>query len=98
MYGAAKAGLSVYLQGLRNRLHRAGVSVLTIKPGFVDTAMTRGLLDPSSPLVASPEKVASDIDKAIRKRKDVLYTPWFWWGVMRVICSIPEVLFKRLKL
>ena len=97
-YGATKAGLSVYLQGLRNRLHRAGVQVLTVKPGFVDTPMTYGKLDLQSPLVASPEKIAHDISWAIRKRKDVLYTPWFWQLVMGLICALPERVFKRLKL
>ena len=98
LYGATKAGLSVYLQGLRNRLYPAGVHVLTVKPGFVDTPMTDGLLNPLSPLVATPQRVAADIDKAIGKRKDVLYTPWFWWGVMTIIGCIPESIFKRLKL
>ena len=97
-YGAAKAGLSAYLQGLRNRLHRSGVSVLTIKPGFVDTSMTYGILNPSSPLVASPEMVARDIDRAIQRRLDVVYTPWFWWIVMGLIRSVPERVFKRLRL
>jgi len=98
LYGAAKGGLTIYLQGLRNRLHRAGVHVLTVKPGFVDTAMTAGKIDPRSPLLASPERVARDIDRALRKRKDVLYTPWFWWGIMALIKAVPEVVFKRLKL
>jgi len=94
-YGAAKAGLSAFLQGLRNRLHRANVHVLTIKPGFVDTPMTVGRINPRSPLVATPDRVARDIDRAIRKRKDVLYTPWFWRVIMTVVCSVPETLFKR---
>jgi decaprenylphospho-beta-D-erythro-pentofuranosid-2-ulose 2-reductase len=97
-YGAAKAGLSAYLAGLRNRLQPAGVHVLTIKPGFVDTAMTEGLVNPNSPLVAKPERVARDIDRAIRSRRDVLYTPWFWRPIMLIIRSIPERVFKRLKL
>jgi short-subunit dehydrogenase len=97
-YGAAKAGLSAYLQGLRNRLHPAGVHVLTVKPGFVDTPMTHGLVNPDSPLVASPEQVAADNDRANRKRKDVIYTRWFWRAIMLVIGSIPERIFKRLKL
>ncbi|MBI1313983.1 SDR family oxidoreductase [bacterium] len=98
VYGAAKAGLSTFLQGLRNRLQPSGVHVLTIKPGFVATSMTEGLLDPKSPLVASPDAVARDIDRAIRKRRNVLYTPWFWRGILLVIRSIPESIFKRLKL
>src|SRR6516164_9862855 len=77
-YGAAKAGLTAYLQGLRNRLWRAGVHVLTVNPGFVDTPMTRGRINPNSLLVATPERVARDIDRALRRRRDVLYTPWFW--------------------
>ncbi len=97
-YGAAKAGLSAYLSGLRNRLARTGVHVLTIKPGFVDTAMTQGVVNPSSPLLASPERVARDIEKAIRRRRDVLYTPWFWRPIMLVIRLIPESVFKRLSL
>lgn len=97
-YGAAKAGLSAYLQGLRNRLHRSGVTVLTIKPGFVDTAMTQGIVNPNSPLLVSPERVARDIDQAIRRRQDVLYTPWFWSPILRFIRAIPECVFKRMKL
>lgn len=98
IYGSAKSGLSAYLQGLRNRLHRSGVHVLTIKPGFVDTPMTRGVVDPRSPLLATPERVARDIDRALRRRRDVLYTPWFWRPIMAAIGSIPERLFKRLGL
>lgn len=97
-YGAAKAGLTAYLQGLRNRLFKSGVHVLTIQPGFTDTPMTRGLLNPKSPLVASPERVARDIDRALRRRQNVLYTPWFWRPIMAIICMVPEWLFKRLKL
>ena len=97
-YGAAKAALSAYLQGLRNRLYRDGVDVLTIKPGFVDTSMTQGLINPNSPLVASPERVARDIDRGIRSRQNVIFTPWFWRGIMMFIRIIPESIFKRLKL
>ena len=97
-YGAAKAGLTAYLQGLRNRLYRSGVHVLTIKPGFVDTPMTRGLVNPNSPLVASPKRVARDIDRAIRRRRNTIYTPWFWRPIMLVVRLVPEFIFKRLKL
>ncbi len=96
IYGSAKAGLSAYLAGLRNRLHPSGVKVVTIKPGFVDTPMTahmrKGLL------FASPEKVARDISRAIEKGKDVLYTPAIWFWIMAVVRLIPERIFKRLKL
>ncbi len=98
IYGSAKAGLSAYLSGLRNRLAPKGVHVLTVKPGFVDTAMTQGVVDPRSPLLASPEKVARDIERAIRRHRNVLYTPWFWRFIMLVIRTIPEPIFKRMKL
>jgi short-subunit dehydrogenase len=98
IYGAAKAGLTAYLQGLRNRLFHAGVHVLTINPGFTDTPMTRGKVNPKSPLVASPERVARDIDRGIRKRRNVLYTPWFWRPIMAIVRSVPEFVFKRLKM
>ena len=96
VYGTAKAAVTVFLQGLRNRLHKSGVKVLTIKPGFVDTPMTadfrKGLL------WAQPERIAKDIFKAISASKAVIYTPWFWRPVMVLIRSIPEPLFKRLSL
>lgn len=96
LYGAAKGGLAIYLQGLRNRLHGAGVRVITIKPGFVDTPMTYGR--PGMFLVASPERVARDICRAIARGRDQAYVPWFWWGIMLIIRSIPERVFKRLHL
>jgi len=96
IYGSAKAGLSAYLAGLRNRLHPSGVTVLTIKPGFVDTPMTAHL--PKGPLFASPEKVARDISRAIDKGRDGLYTPAIWFWIMAVVRLIPETVFKRLKL
>jgi decaprenylphospho-beta-D-erythro-pentofuranosid-2-ulose 2-reductase len=98
VYGSSKAALSAYLQGLRHRLYRSKVPVLTIKPGFVDTPMTFGKLKPNSPLVASPERVAADIDRAIRRRRNVLYTPWFWRPIMWIIRCLPEPLFKRTRL
>ncbi|ABA58412.1 Short-chain dehydrogenase/reductase SDR [Nitrosococcus oceani ATCC 19707] len=95
-YGAAKGGLSLFLQGLRNRLFPAGVRVLTIKPGFVDTAMTFGL--PGLFLLASPASVGERIVAALERSRDVIYVPWFWFYIMFVIRMIPEPLFKRLKL
>jgi decaprenylphospho-beta-D-erythro-pentofuranosid-2-ulose 2-reductase len=94
IYGSTKAGLSVYMEGLRNRLHESGVQVLTVKPGMVDTKMTYGVVK-DSPLLASPTKVARDIHKGIKKRKDVIYTPWFWIIIMLIIKLIPEKIFKR---
>jgi short-subunit dehydrogenase len=96
MYGAAKAGLTVFLQGLRNRLSRSGVRVITIKPGFVDTQMTYGRSGLF--LVASPRAAAREIVQAILKEKDQAYVPRFWRLVMLLIRLIPEKIFKRLKL
>jgi short-subunit dehydrogenase len=97
LYGAPKAALSAYLDGLRHRLSRSGIAVLTIKPGFVDTKMTWG--KPGMFLVASPAKVAGDVHRAIRRRRSgVLYTPWFWRWIMLIIRSIPEPIFKRLNI
>jgi len=95
-YGAAKGALSLYLQGLRNRLFPAGVQVITVKPGFVDTKMTYGKAGMF--LVASPEAVAEGVYRAIVKKKDVVYLPWFWRWLMLVIRNIPERVFKRMKL
>jgi short-subunit dehydrogenase len=94
VYGGAKAGLHVYLSGLRNRLRRSGVHVMTVKPGFVDTAMTWGL--PGMFLVAAPRDVARVCLNAAEKGTDILYVPWFWRWIMAVICAIPERIFKRL--
>jgi decaprenylphospho-beta-D-erythro-pentofuranosid-2-ulose 2-reductase len=98
LYGCTKAGLSAWLQGLRNRAFREGKHVLTIKPGFVATPMTRGILKEGSLLVAQPETVAKDILRAIDRRRDVVYTPWFWRPIMAVIRAIPEPLLKRMRL
>ncbi|QLB63258.1 SDR family oxidoreductase [Paraburkholderia caribensis] len=97
LYGSAKAALSAFCEGLNARLFKAGAHVLTIKPGFVATPMTAGLPLPG-PLVATPEKVASDILRAIDKRKDVVYTPWFWSLIMLIIRSVPKPVFKRTSL
>lgn len=96
VYGTAKGAVAIFLQGLRNRLHPAGVQVLTIKPGFVDTPMTASFK--KGALWATPEAVAADILAAIEKRRDVIYTPWFWFGIMTLIKLVPERVFKKLKL
>lgn len=97
LYGAAKAAVHAFASGLRGRLFKAGVHVLTIKPGFVDTPMTKGLPLPQA-LVVSADKVAIDIVAAIEKKRDMIYTPWFWRFIMLIIIHIPNVLFKRMKL
>jgi len=96
VYGAAKGALNLYLQGLRNRLFASGVRVITIKPGFVDTAMTFGL--PGLFLVASPQSIGERIVRTLDKSADVVYLPWFWRYIMLIIQHIPEPVFKRLKL
>lgn len=96
VYGTAKAGVSTFLQGLRNRLHPAGVAVVTVKPGFVDTPMTAHLQ--KGILFASPEKVGRAIVRAIDSRKDVAYVPWFWRPILFIIRHVPEMVFKRTKL
>jgi decaprenylphospho-beta-D-erythro-pentofuranosid-2-ulose 2-reductase len=97
LYGSAKAALSAFCEGLNARLFKAGVHVLTIKPGFVATPMTEGLPLPGL-LVATAEKVASDIVRAVEQRKDVRYTPWFWSIIMLIIRSVPKFMFKRASL
>jgi short-subunit dehydrogenase len=97
LYCSAKAALQAFLEGLRARLFKVNVHVLTIKPGFVATPMTAGLPLPG-PLVATPEKVAKDIVRAVERKKDVLYTPWFWWGIMLIIRNVPRFVFKRASL
>ncbi|MGH8321943.1 MAG: SDR family oxidoreductase [Gammaproteobacteria bacterium] len=96
VYGAAKAALTAFASGLRQRLFRSGINVITIKPGFVDTPMTvdfkKGLL------WAQPETIANGIFKAINKGRSVVYLPWFWRLVMLIIQHIPEPLFKRIKI
>lgn len=96
-YGSAKAGLTAWLSGMRNRLASTGVHVMTVLPGFVDTPMTEGM-DLPAPLVASPEQVARDIVSGWEKKKDVVYTKWIWRWVMLVIRLLPEAVFKRTRL
>jgi decaprenylphospho-beta-D-erythro-pentofuranosid-2-ulose 2-reductase len=97
IYGSAKAALTTYLSGLRNRLYDAQVHVLTVKPGFVSTKMTEGM-DLPEKLTAQPEEVAEDIYKAQQKGKNVLYTKWMWRWVMLIIRNIPEFQFKKMSI
>ncbi|HEY3697828.1 MAG TPA: SDR family oxidoreductase [Spongiibacteraceae bacterium] len=97
VYGAAKAMVTAFCEGLRARLFKIGVHVLVIKPGFVATPMTAGMNLPAA-LTATPEVVAIDIDNAIRRKRDVLFTPWFWRWIMLIIRLIPSAIFKKLTL
>ncbi|SDH08574.1 SDR family oxidoreductase [Chitinophaga filiformis] len=97
LYGSAKAGFTAYLSGLRNRLFHKGAHVLSVQPGFVYTRMTEHLKLPA-PLTAQPQDVAKDVYKAVVAKKNVIYTKWFWRYIMLIIKSIPEGIFKKLKL
>src|SRR6185369_4567811 len=96
IYGSAKAALTAFMQGLRSRMFKCGVHVMTVKPGFVDTKMTFG--KPAMFLVAKPVTVAAAIVKAMRAGKDEIYVPWFWAFIMLIIRYVPEPIFKRLKM
>ena len=96
LYGASKGALNVFLDGLRNRVDREGVQVLTIKPGFVATPMTAHVQQ--NALFATPDQIAKGILRAVKRRKDVVYLPWYWGGIMLVIRLIPGGVFKKMNL
>jgi decaprenylphospho-beta-D-erythro-pentofuranosid-2-ulose 2-reductase len=96
VYGAAKGGLDRFLEGLRNRLHRSGVAVITIKPGLVATPMTAAMR--KNPLFANARWVGRGTYRAIEQRRNVAYIPWFWRPLMAVVRCLPEPIFKRLHL
>lgn len=97
LYGSAKAAVTTFCSGLRGRLLKSGVHVLTIRPGFVETPMTAGLALPAL-LVASADSVAHRIVLAVERGRDDIYAPGFWRLIMFVIRSVPSALFKRLPL
>ena len=94
VYGSAKAGFTAFLSGLRNRLAKQNVHVVTVKPGFVNTAMTAHL-DLPERLTAEPEEVANAIVKAVEKSRNIIYVRPIWWLVMAIIRAIPETIFKK---
>jgi short-subunit dehydrogenase len=94
VYGSAKAGFTAYLSGLRNRLAKKGVHVVTVLPGFVATKMTEGM-DLPRKLVAEPQEVADAIVKAVEKSRDVIHVRRIWWLIMAIIKAIPERIFKK---
>jgi len=96
LYGAAKAAVSTFASGLRQRLAKSGISVVTVKPGFVDTPMTRDFR--KGALWAKPDAVARGIMRAADRGSSVVYLPWFWSPIMLIIRHIPEFIFKRIKL
>lgn len=97
IYGATKAGLTCYLEGLRVRLHKSNVTVTTIQPGFVDTRMTFGLPLPG-PLVASPAQAGRAIFRAVTAGRDEVYVPFFWRYIMLIIRCIPRWQFKKMSM
>ena len=96
-YGAAKAGFTAFLSGLRNRLAGQGVHVVTVKPGFVATRMTENM-DLPEKLTAAPAEVGQAVLKAVEKRQDVIYVRAVWRMIMGIIRLIPERVFKKLKI
>lgn len=97
IYGSAKGGLSLFLQGLRNRLYPDNVRVITVKPGYVDTAMTFDIPKKLF-LNASPDYIGKKIAKSPQGFFDIIYLPWYWRWIMLIIKCIPEIIFKRLKM
>lgn len=97
VYGSAKAGFTAFLSGLRNRLTKEGVHVVTVLPGFVATKMTEDL-DLPEKLTAAPEEVAEAVERAVTSGKNVIYVRRIWWLVMAIIRNIPEAIFKKLKI
>lgn len=97
VYGSAKAGFTAYLSGLRNRLSDAGVQVITVKPGFVDTRMTEGMGLPG-PLTARPAAVAETIFQAVARGRSVVYVKPIWRMIMGIIRAIPEPIFRKTRI
>ena len=97
IYGAAKAGLNCFLEGLQQKYDGSRVHIVRVKPGLVDTPMTAAL-EKGSLLWSSPDRVANDIHWAILHRRRVVYSPWFWRWIMTIVRGLPWFVFRRLKL
>jgi short-subunit dehydrogenase len=95
IYGAAKAGLAHYLEGLDHKYRAQGLRVICVKPGFVKTSMTTGL--PPPPFAGEPDAVAADVVRAIDRGQPVVYTPRIWWAVMCVIRLLPRFVMRRIE-
>jgi short-subunit dehydrogenase len=96
IYGSAKGALSIFLSGLRQRLFKSGIHVITVKPGFVTTPMTSHL--PSNPLFVEPAVIARGIYKAVTSNRDEVYLPWYWRIILLILKHAPEKIYKRLNL
>jgi short-subunit dehydrogenase len=97
VYGSAKAGFTAFLSGLRNRLAKHGVHVVTVLPGFVATQMTEGM-DPPARLTAQPVEVADAIARAVARKQNVVYVRPIWRFIMAIIRTIPEFVFKKMEI
>ena len=97
VYGSAKAGLTAYLSGLRNRLSKKNIQVITVLPGFVATKMTKDMHLPEK-LTAKPDEVGIAIYNAVKKKKDVIYIKKIWRFIMAIIKIMPEKIFKKIKI
>lgn len=96
VYGSAKGALDRFLEGVAQKYAGTPVHVVTVKPGFVDSPMTDAVA--KGPLFASPETIATDIVRAVDRRRRVVYTPWFWWVIMTIIRHLPWFVFRRLRI
>jgi NAD(P)-dependent dehydrogenase (short-subunit alcohol dehydrogenase family) len=97
IYGAAKGGLDIFVQGLAHAYAGTVVRFVMVKPGFVDTPMTAAFVK-GGPLWSSPDRVPADIERAVRRGARVIYTPWFWRPIMAIIRRLPWFAFRRLKI
>ena len=95
IYGAAKAGLSRYLEGLDHKHRADGLRVVTVKPGFVKTSMTAGLEPP--PFAGEPDEVAERVLRAIDRGAPVVYAPAIWQLIMAVIRALPRAVMRRIQ-
>lgn len=97
IYGAAKGGLDIFVQGLAHAYAGTPARFVMVKPGFVDTPMTAAFVK-RGPLWSSPDRIAADMQRAVRRGARVVYSPWFWWPIMAVIRRLPWFVFRRLKI
>jgi len=97
IYGAAKGGLDIFVQGLAHAYADTPARFVMVKPGFVDTPMTAAFVK-GGPLWSTPDRVAADMERAVRRGARVVYSPWFWWPIMAIIRRLPWFVFRRLKI
>ena len=97
IYGSAKGGLNIFLEGLKHSMNLSLLNVVCVKPGFVKTPMNSGR-DTDGILWAKPEKIALDMLNGTRKKNQIIYTPWFWRPIMVIIKFLPNMIFNKLKI